>query len=502
MMLRRVSALIGFCFVLWHSPAECMEEDKDNKQVTLSKVKATFQDNKGLIEGWFSDVTESQIHFYWTLGRKASDLPKEGETKFQVHVGGKKYSETFPLYLKTLLEETPSNLTVKFICDPITYNSNSIWLKDLEEHFGGRFKTVYVADIIENIVSNLPEKEDIIRSIFRNAEGGNPAIASDLYRLLGMIYGHSFDPTELKSKRLVYCDEDTFAYGLEHKDSVQLLAALFQKLSLGQEKPFMIGRRRGSNDVVKLEVSDLESYKLFCLTALGMLEPYQENSIDYYPHLYSLISAAERSEDCDSTFAECLEYVSSKQFTHKDIFQITGPGLLDSLSSIYEMELLTSPSTCTFAWYGAEPLETGDFKFRAYRHTYDEIPYDNKCKLDLLQTDFKEYSKKVALAFYAKRFGEKHPFYQKLFNHLVESNPFKDKEIMGDIKEILQKCYDDNSKSRPEMSIEEWLQFQFKVYEQQMKCPKSADFVPRLLWVLKALGIEFELTVQDLNFRK
>ena len=58
---------------------------------------------------------------------------------------------------------------------------------------------------------------------------------------------------------------------------------------------------------------------------------------------------------------------------------------------------------------------------------------------NLWRHDFEGYSKEVALVFYTRGFGENHPFYRKLFTHLKNTNPFKNTEIIEEIKAELKK---------------------------------------------------------------
>jgi hypothetical protein len=470
--VEKIFPLILFVLFLFPSPLKAMED----------------------LPGEEKDSHYTKLYFYWTTGRKADD---NQNSNAQVFIGGKDYAAAFQSNLEKLLMMSRSNFSVTLICDDLTYNTNDEWLDRLRSKSKGRFTISFVTSILENLIKVFPKQKSILMSIFQNAEGGNPVIVSDFWRLIGMPFVDPGTNTSWPAHQInyVYCDSDIFGYEYPDREEVLVKDVLLSDMSPSEKEKqqgFIIARQQYSSDVIKIKVEDPEEYKKFCGSVLWH-QKKNTRLLNYYPTLSSFIHTGSLSKDC-------LYFVTGQEINHRTVLDLTAPGLLNVLESRYTMQPITYPAIYAFSWYGSQLLENGEFTFRVEDPNKPDQEFvfrsvDNLSRTvdDLIIQDFRKYSKKVALAFYAKRFGEDHPFYLDLVNHLKEKNPFKNPRTMQRVKDKLKAAYE-SGKDMDE--IPAWLHSQLERQKDKEQWP----FYLRLQHVLHSLGIDFELTVKELDF--
>ena len=179
-----------------------MEKADRGENSYASRLKIILNKYQEDFNEWFSEIDESQLHFFWTRGIKKEDLKTEFGATHHVDIGGKKYGKTFPVALETLLENTPSRLKIRLILDDITLESNKGWINPLVSFYPQRFNILFIKDVIVSLSNIFPEQKSCIEEIFRHAQSGNPAIASDIYRLLIATDFENYPLSTLEKKTL------------------------------------------------------------------------------------------------------------------------------------------------------------------------------------------------------------------------------------------------------------------------------------------------------------
>ncbi|MGN6671554.1 MAG: hypothetical protein ACTHJ4_08470 [Candidatus Nucleicultricaceae bacterium] len=501
-----------------------------------------FKEDAEIIKEYLTNAPSTELHFFWTAGR--GEPQDNNDTP--VRVGGAQYDEKFPIYMEALLNCSPAHLKIKFICDALTQTSNDEWIKSLQAQYDDRFECLPITRIKENLLKTFPKQDKAIESVFKNASAGNPAIPSDIYRLIGMVYGRDLTLEEACQTQYIYCDIDTFCAGMDSPNEkmesyydfesrsfkeklervdghTNLIKTLFGRTPLKKVEPvqpsllaertfdptstFCMRRRieasSGTNDIIKLSITDLQSYKGFCNTALfemNDLNTKTKNSLNnlsiitYFPDLYSSIRACER--DAEAEFKGYLDKFSTSCFDFKTIIDVTGPGLTKKLQFLPLDQ--SYPKTCAWGWHGTQLIEYGD---RTVNLVHVEEEHELMAQSE---NEFSLYANRLSDAFFAKKFGADHPFNVKMIEYLRTHFPYKTPTF----KTLLQKAYAYEKKEGVHAASEEsWLasilgRITKRTRGQDMPITVDDPYYIRLTHLLDQLGIQISLTCDEIDFRK
>lgn len=461
-------------------------------------IRSYFQEDAPVIQQALKSVSQAELHFYWTTGRELDALKSQYGADFQVHVGGAKYAEKFPLYVELLLENSPTHLIVKFVCDEMTRNSNKGWITTLQERYLNRFQVLDIGDVVENILKALPDQKELLITLFQNATKGNPAISSDSYRMVGLVYGSNTALENVQDTQYTYCDLDTFCFGMSQPNQIMgrghtdLVKALFVKLCPPNEMPVYIGRQddgHGGNDLLKLRIQDLKQYKSFCYhvletvsssEALQKTSSYSLNLLNYFSTLHDCVSQG--SQTPEAVFATYLEKFSSSLIDTSDIIHVTGPVLLNRLKGVCFPLEQQYPGTMTMEWHPTYYLEMG-----CSGPSLDNVGL--KVSPSVL-AQFKQYARKLSNASYVVRFGTNHPFVMKLMDHLRADFPY----AAPGFKVLMKQLYNEEVKSQEGLVVENWL-------DEKVFNLTQDHYYDVLQQVLNQLGLDRSLMRDDIDFR-
>jgi|GEM_PF-3420852 len=516
-------------------------------------VRSYFQEDALVIQDALKSVRYAELHFFWTTGRELDALKADYGANFKVDIGGKNYGEIFPLYVGFLLETSPAHLTVKFVCDEMTRNSNNGWISTLQDQYMERFQILDIATVVENLLKALPGQEDSLLTLFQNATKGNPVLGSDPYRLIGLVYGGNPMPENVQDTQYTYCDIDTFCFGMsqpnqefkkyydyeewQFKEGIvevnghtNLIKALFCPMRMKKapvkesfftepcltiDTPVYIGRKddgNRSNNLIKLRIRDLEKYKGFCYNVLEKIFASKElkatsgeglNLLNYFSTLHDCVSKG--AQDPETAFATYVEKFSSSTMDTKDIMYVTGPGLLDRLPWICFPLEQEYPDINAMEWHCTHHLESHEASSPLTGYAVE----DSHLK-DAALEPFIQYARKLSDAFYTFRFGENHPFNIKMKDHLIHHFPY----ASANFKAFMEGIYKDEVKvlaefGRTELDVENWLDKKVSGLTEILRKTTitgdldliNAPYYARLHHVLKQLGIDRPLTRDDIDFR-
>ena len=267
--ITKIITLFSYSAIL--STGLAMEQSEN--VIEEQRIRSYFQEDASVIREALESIAQAELHFFWTTGLELDALKVDYGANLKVNIGGAKYAEKFPLYVELLLMNSPAHLIVKFVCDEMTRNSNNEWIITLQKKYTNRFQILDIQDVVKNVIQPMPDKKDLLLTLFQNATKGNPAIASDVYRLIGMVYGSNPTPEKVQDTQYTYCDVDTFCFGMTQPNQMiggrghtDLVKVLFVH-DLTIDAPVYIGRQHGKhtgNDLIKLWIRDLNQYKNFC----------------------------------------------------------------------------------------------------------------------------------------------------------------------------------------------------------------------------------------------
>lgn len=394
-----------------------------------------FEKNKLLIHDCLSSLKEAELHFFWTTGRTISDnLEYQPDTK--VDIGGSKYGNKFFPYVGKLLESSPDTLKVKFVCDTMTQTYNQSQIKQLENKYGIRFEILPIERVQENILKSFPtaHQQQRINTLFKNATQGSPVIASDVYRIIGMVYGHN-QSADVAQIQYTYCDVDEFCYGMErigHQENERFIEALFRT---NTKSPFYFGRSPTNNDIIKLQITDITSYKQFCERMLGKINIHSV-AVDHFTKLHDKIKLCEEVSNGSLNIESLVPYPVKDLI--KEVTNTTGPLFLGDQAISRD---LSYPDVTIGGWYARE--EILDYTHSRYRSAepasvLDWRPstetHEEKQASQLFNQECDEYRKFISAAMYSKRFGGKHPFNLMLKEYLIKHFPYNSSSF----KQLLQ----------------------------------------------------------------
>lgn len=519
-------------------------------------IHTYFKTDATVIDKALTQFDKAELHFFWTTGRNPEILKTEYGASLDVLVGGTSYGSKFPLYLGFLLENSPSKLMIKFVCDTMTFNSNKDWIIDLEKQYSTRFQILEFEKIAENMLINLPQTEKTLQDALKNGTQGNPAIASDVYRLIGMIYGkesNAIDEREIQNTQYTYCDIDTFCAGMstDNKMSVMyfdiekeelaveivdgvghtnLMNALFCPLQIPKDiktkhnfiweepilnlkSPFYIGRKqiegKKGNNLIKLRVQTLSDFEQFCKTVLTQIQKNlfskkqhtdNLNILTYFPALHDRIRKGE--EDCENEFKSYLIDFLKSPIEIKDIINVTGPGLVDQLPNCFPLDQ-EYPDTNSMEWHRTHYL---DFQY-GNSGPLDRLEIERGELKQLVISEFNDYCRLISDVFYTLRFGKNHPFNLRFKQYLYDHFPY----ATSNFKSLIKQIYERKTSSLPEtqtVELENWLNEQLLLLSNKFQPLIStqdidlieAPYYQRLEHTLKSLGITRPLVIDDFRF--
>lgn len=411
-----------------------------------------FSRSKELIEECLKDVPSAQLHFFWTTGRTISDK-SEYHPITKVDVGGSRYGQQFFVYVKALLENSPSKLKINFICDIPTRNSNIEAIRSLRHAYKNRFELLSIESVQANLLkafsTNAQQKK--IKLLFKNATQGSPVIASDVYRYIGMIFGQD-TPPGIAVPQHIYCDIDTLCCGMKSDSFKKLISALFKSIN---KSPFYFGRSEFGNDVIKLCIRDLNSHHEFCA---ALLKKITTNNViftrnlgkpvtTYFSKLHDMIKKCETDREFCSNILPHIPDPIHKLI--KEVMWATGPEF-DGGDKITR-DLAWYPHESAAEW--RDPAEVLDYNDDRYvtRHPTSVLNWGYTCASQeernaryQFTNDCNIYKKLLSVYYYAKRFGEKHPFNLRVRQYLLDLYPYKSNSF----KSLLYVNFDFHNKDR------------------------------------------------------
>lgn len=394
-----------------------------NPMASAVNVGENFKSSNKLITDYLGDLEEAQLHFFWTTGRTLSDN-MDYQPNLEVNVGGSEYGTKFFDYVDLLLQNSPSKLKIKFICDNQTLTANHDKITALSEKYSDRFEVIDIKTVENNLLKVFPNKTEKIKTIFKNATQGNPVSASDIYRVIGMTYANNEKPDVLK-KQYTYVDIDTFCSGMEHKQYIDLIKDLFESR---QTNSFYFGRNHKNNDLIKIVIVDMEKYKKFCEEILSDIqEGYYV--LTYFSKLHDIIKLFETDPKKASEVFFNLKslHKSTKMSYLNQVMSSTGPTFLNGLN--ITKDLNNYPKIWAGAW--RTPEEDLDDQIANPRFVldwgYSEETEKEKELKDILERESDIYRKFISAAFYAQRFGKNHPFNLFLNEYLATNFPYNKK---------------------------------------------------------------------------
>lgn len=463
-----------------------------------------------LITESLQHIKSAELHFFWTTGRTLRDDSRDDALR-NVQIGGARVND-FLIYVKKLLEVSPPHLRVKLVLDDMTQSSNQLMLSTLLHDFEERFEILSIVLVTQRLKEKFsPTTHDMIDLILNNATRGIPVVASDIYRLIGMVHGHESLAASPDNVLFTYCDVDTFCHGMVCPSHKWLIRALFTPPSfhddaskksdaqaIDPQSQFYLGLKKTANecnnDLVKLKIADLDSYNAFCEKILGDLRtPEIIEFLAHFPTLHDSIRSFEINDE--TTFADFVaSYLNRCVKTFTMVRTTTGPDLVNRLPEILPLEQCYPPAF-DLTWLSQIEHECrllpetfliwGDFS--AYENS-DEKPFDSACN------DFENccnaYLNILSTAEFAERFGSSHPFNLLMKNYLIVHYPLNTNAFHTYLK-INFDCRQKYEK----LDYNAWLDSQFEWVRQ-------LQGVRVLNSTLKRLGIEVSFSKDSLDFKK
>ncbi|MBA4118000.1 MAG: hypothetical protein C0514_03790 [Candidatus Puniceispirillum sp.] len=450
-------------------------------------VSAYFKEGREIFAKHLAHTRDATLDFFWTTGVSLSDDPTFFPPK-HIHVGGTlEYGAKFFPYARGLLENTPGHLRVRFVCDVPTYQANYGPIEDLCASFGARFAPTPIKSVVARLHSAFPGKKDVIDAVFNNASRGNPAIASDIYRLIGMYFGHAQADLRDPVQR-TYCDVDTFIYGMEHSDYPQLIEALFGRSSLAEvwathdqiaerkknAASFMVWRSRNINNLIKMRIGHGDTHRAWCEgDVLERIDP-RAPWLSGRTKLHDAIRAFEGVGVGDQS-ARFMESLTHDQATSGDVISGTGPAFTNG--SPYMVMNLTYPDTCTWTWHEVHYLKKssplGFLRDESLKESVEGFAFRQACDT---------FVSALSCALFAKRFGGNHPYYAEALSYLEMNHPYVvHKETLRDL------VWADFERANTSKTRDAW---QVAVYNDMTQPPFTgfSRFYPYFLHLKEALS--------------
>lgn len=444
-------------------------------------------ENKKVIAAHLDGLKKAELHFFWTTGRTLSARPEFGANT-NVAIGGAKFGQRFFGYLDKLLKHSPNHLIVKLVSDRLTVNSNKPSIKELQRKYPERFEILWIDDVRRNLLDtfssdDLPER---INLIFSNAESGNPVIASDMYRLLGMPFSQE-QYSDISQVQYSYCDVDLFCYAMQQPHYLQFLDALFKPTI---KKPFYFGRRNDNNDLIKIHITDLESYKKFCKDMLFKFKMYA-SVLSHFVNIHNLIKQCEHDASCQDSEVLIAKLPNTRPNLVQEIMDATGPNFFHHKNINLDLRY---PDTTAMEW--DSPENTLNFSISRHRETDPtkifnfglpiDLPAEINEKIEAYVLACEIYRKALSGALYAQRFGSNHPFNVSMRAYLIKYFPYNT-ALFKELLTIDYKLYSHNN-------YEKWLN---KINDRFQDADKHFMILNSLL---KKLDIAVPFNLESLDF--
>lgn len=245
--------------------------------------------------------------------------------------------------------------------------SNKLAIDELRQKYSNRFFIEDVQAVHQRLKDKAHDENhrQKINDAFRNATWGNPAIASDVYRAIGMYFGidrrNAGEGEPLP--QLTYCDVDTFIGGMDSKiythglvipPSYQdLIQALFGKGSIEkfQEESFVLFENlSGGNDLMKLVIRSKEEYWSKSMNLLESMTPPTKET----QHLDFIQTFKDKTENMNTNEKEKYfrESFRENKLNLDDVIIGTGPDVYknDKNSSLPIEQIHDYPLVSAISW--------------------------------------------------------------------------------------------------------------------------------------------------------
>lgn len=495
-MLKKLAAVLFF-FIPSMAISVFYEDDPETER--LLRYQLSHMD----LEGRLSSVEATEIHAYWTTGVKRPD------TLNDVIIGGATFGNRFFTHVRSFLNVLPKSVSFKLVLDAPSYDSNGMVLRAIGELFPTRFNIAFIGEVVERLKRNFPsgKQRQTLETIFKNAETGNPAIASDVYRTVGLWWGHHEDDEIPVKMQLAYTDIDTFVFNMQEAKSASSKTPLYLRVLLD---PQCQGHGKGSNDVIKtlLTPENLGTYKKQTEDAFktfSKLTRDKEQVFNYYPKLHEFAQRyyeAKGEENQHAIFEEYQSYVRGNVVTNRDIIETTGPGLhrIFFPNEVFPIEY---ESAFASSWSGR--AEFTRFTRNPIASLFPELSTDESTYNQFLQTveaTVSNFRSHVENAYYVKRLGENHPLFLAIRRHieghiLYQEEAFKNYTVYYF---YLSKILRNLKESHKEWSIKIFKKI-VRNAENNSTDPEDLSYYTVLQRVLKDFGIYYTLTqihIEDL----
>lgn len=465
----------------------------------LQQAFEHFDEDAELIREYLKDI-KAELHFYWTTGRTLdTNKTIEYGADINVEIGGLKYGRKFIPYITKLLEVSPNTLGIRLVLDWDTFSAYEEQLNALEEKYNDRFKLIFVHEVHLRLLSAFPNNKEKINMVFKNAMEGLPVIPSDIYRLIGMLFGQ-YCPNLLLTKaekQCTYCDVDLFCWNMEQDSHQSLIKALFQPAN---KDPFYVGVMVQfiNNDLIKLRIAKggLEPYKKYCVEILNSIANYH----GVLTHFVKLHEQIKKCEDGES-FSQNINDFFPSPF-EDPVFAVTfatGPKFLANkvarslsfdLDYHTEVEGEWCPPEVELYWQISKNVETRPiYILRWINNSFPDVETEKS----IFETECDKYRSVLGAAFYAKRFGKNHPYNKVIWKYLMDNYPYKSEFF----EKLLKANFDCYQKHGQKLTYEDWKKEAFN------KVTDGFNHYRLLSYLLEQLGIEFPaLTEESFDYRR
>lgn len=398
-----------------------LESSSSHAQVAI----INFEESKDLLAKHLEELDSAELHFFWTTGRTLSENPNYNPNT-RVNIGGEKWGQKFFPYVKKLLEVSPKKLKIKVTGDALTAKSNTLQIGEILELYPNRFEMIFSDIVCTNLKKRFPLYSKKLDIIFQNATGGIPVIPSDIYRIVAPIFGYDHAPDVFKTL-YTYCDVDNFCAGMESTQYFNLINALFDPIkekANSLDFDFYFGKTTGNNDLIKIRVKDIDAYSDFCNKMLKKIK-IDNDVFTHFVELHDRIKECEQKPD----LATHLVHSPPVKNLVLTIMTATGPNFL---KGNHVTDDLSYPHNLDGEWYS--PEEYLDHTIARYQYTHPPSVLNWGCGTvatpeeraaeEEFTGDCDVYRAILSEAFYAKRFGDNHPFNVEIRNRLVENYPY------------------------------------------------------------------------------
>lgn len=364
--------------------------------------------------GSFMNINEKsriEIHMFWTTGRPYELFNDKYGANRQVLIGGEKWAKKFNQYIYDFLRYTPSNVNIIFVCDQLTEESNKELFKDLKAKFSQRFHLKRWECVTKEICDQMAQCNIFIpklKRFFDQGFCGNPAVASDIYRLIAMPLVCQEKGVPFDKIMWTYTDIDTFCHSLERKSY-----AYMKSLLETQSGAFAL-KAIQNNDIVKLGFESKDNYFDYVKTIVGCLSDSFRHEIHVMSYLSKAFSYL-KENDFSGYLKEYNCEIEEDRYNpqiESSIMHVTGP----YFAQYFLKSTLDAPRICTLEW-----SLMVRFNLRDPSNCYMHVGVDDSIPLRIL---FIQYYAHLRTAIATKCFGDCHPFNISLMTWLKENNPY------------------------------------------------------------------------------